>query len=284
MKLVPFLLCACLMFSHARAADVLQPEHQATHEVVIERTANAYRVGDFVDVLDADGRTFTVQIKRITGEDVEFETAAGDAVKLPVERIIEKVGMFSRAWAWLTDTTAGNWTLAGGGGLLALGAGKVVTDAQVSTDKDTDQVPRAEAVAMANAAAQAAEASTVLYGPSVAVKYTPGGTWTAAAQASGTGAWVPSITFGLSDFRPDGASGRVDSVRGPPAAIGEAPQTFLGGTWKQTGERDLLISGTTDTYSGPAQVGGDSGNYTLSIKGLLYTGGTMNAVAVEPQP
>lgn len=265
----------------ARSEDVLQPEH-ATHEVVIERTANAYRVGDFVNVLDADGREFTVQIKRIAGADVEFETAAGDAVQLPVERIIEKAGLWARSLAWLTDTTAGNWTLAGGGGLLALGAGKVVTDAQLSSDKDTDQVGKAEAAALAESAAAVA----IVQGPDTKEKFWLSGEVSAGQDiVAGAGvSWRPSIVFG---YQPNITFGSIASYTLPPAAAGQAAQVVSGhGSWKLSGAGEIYIEGTSGVYDGHARIGGTvpgaTGPFTLRTRGgVVLSGGTATSVLQE---
>lgn len=264
----------------ARAADVLQPEH-ATHEVVIERTANAYRVGDFVNVLDADGREFTVQIKRIVQDGVEFETAAGDAVKLPVERIIEKAGMWARSWAWLTDTTAGNWTLAGGGGLLALGGGLLVADGQVSSDKDTDQVNKAEAAALAESAA----ASAIVNGPTTKEKFWLSGEVRASQDlVSAAGGWTPALVFGAqAGLR----GGSIASYALPPAAPGQAPQVVTGqGSWVLSAEGEIYIEGTSGIYDGHARLSGTipggTGPFTLRTRGgVVLSGGTATSVLQE---
>ena len=246
-----------------------------------------YKPGDRVSVIDAAGVSHVADIVETATNgwyrvaiDGETKNELGPFV-FPNANISE-AGWLERIGAAFTERSQAVKTY--GITIAAAVATWYGSSVKVSSDKDTDQVPRTEAVAMANAAADAAESRALTSGPSVAVRYTLGGSWTSSPRDYAGGFWTPSITFGLPNYDAAGASGAVDNVTKEPPTGGVA-QVVLGGTWKQVDEREIEIKGTTDTYSGRAFINGnDAGGYTLNINGAIFTGGTVTAQAMEFEP
>jgi hypothetical protein len=240
--------------------------------LLLALTTNAadYKPGDRVIVIDGAGERFVADITGTASNGWYQVAIDGEPFTAPPDNL-KPAGWIERIAAAFTEksqrvTTWGGLAVAG----LAVFA---ASEAQVASDKDTDQIHASDAATIA----RDAEVSALVNGPSTPERYIISGTFTAQTPlVTATGQWIPSITFG--GMRSGLFGGEVVSASAPPAGEGAEAQTILGGTWTLISSTEINIEGTFGTYTGKATISGGG----LVIRGIRYFGGTVQVVEVQP--
>lgn len=232
-----------------------------------------YKPGDRVTVIDGAGERFVADIVGTASNGWYQVAIDGEPYTAPKDNIAP-AGWLERLGSAFTEKTQRVKTY----GSLAAGVGGLflASQAQVASDKDTDQINASDAATIA----RTAEVSALVNGPSTPERYIVTGTFVAQTPIlTANGQWFPSITFG--GQRSGFLGGDVVSATAPPSAVGADAQVILGGTWTLIGANEINIDGTFGQYTGRATIslGG------LVIKGVRYapvSGASIQLLEVQP--